>query len=373
MGPTKVTTAETNEATSPQDNSQQYGDYIGMSSGGGRYFACWTDRRGGGDEQIWGAPLAIPSIGFVFGKSTFSQDEVSPSQAFNPAYFINVDGFTNESLGFTSTGSLSVKPTNIPAITANVVSTLNTLTPTQISTIAANLPAVNGFGPLPILADDKSLTEELQSFFYPYTITFPANPSLSNLFGALNAHESVFVTLKATFTVGNVTVSAKALIEFAKGEDPYFQNLDKTNPKAYPVWLSYDLRFFKVTPNQTPLMFGVPNPTDAGDCIRYIRAVLTYLNSPGTTGDPFDSALTQDEDASALEYLPADKSGDPTFNFAVARVRISRTCPSHHFAGARLLPPVSGAKHRRRHSQRSARPRARTAGAPTAALGIRSP
>ena len=27
--------------------------------------------------------------------------------------------------------------------------------------------------------------------------------------------------------------------------------------------------------------------------------------------------------ASALEYLPADKSGNATFNFAVARVRIS--------------------------------------------------
>src|ERR1700739_3022251 len=40
--------------------------------------------------------------------------------------------------------------------------------------------------------------------------------------------EFVFITLNATFTVGNVTVTAKALIEFAKGEDPYFENLDPT-------------------------------------------------------------------------------------------------------------------------------------------------
>jgi hypothetical protein len=322
-GPIQIATAATNETTAGA-NPFSYGDYSGLTGYGGRYFACWTDRRSGGFEEIWGAPLAIPSIGFVFGKSTFSQDEVSPSQAFNPAYYINVDGFTNESLGFTSTGSLSVKPTNLPAITANVDPTLNSLTPMQISTIAANLPTVGTFGPLPIFADDPMLNEELQSFFYPYTITFPANPSLSNLFGALNADEVVFVTLNASFTVGNVTVTAQALIEFAKGEDPYFQDLDKTNPKLYPVWLSYDLRFFKATPTQTHQWFSVSNPTDASDCNRYIQAVINNLNTPGaiTNGDTFDGALSPLEDASALEYLPADKSGNPTYNFAVARVRI---------------------------------------------------
>lgn len=320
----QVTTAETNEATGSQDEGNQYGDYIGLSAAGGRFFACWTDRRGGGNEQIYGAPLAIPSIRFVFGKSTYSQDEVSPSQAWNPAYFINVDGFTNESLGFNSPGDLNVQPSNIPAITASVDPALQVgLSTMQIATIAANLPAVS-FGPLPILPDDPTLTEELQSFFYPYTITFPADPSVSNLFGALNADQYAFVTLAATFTVGNITVTAKALIELAKGEDPYFQDLDKTNPKAYPVWLSYDMRFFKATPTQSHQWFSVPNPTDASDCNRYIQAVINNLNTPANiaNGDTFDGSLPQDEDASALEYLPADKSGNPTFDFAVARVRI---------------------------------------------------
>ena len=39
----------------------------------------------GGFEEIWGAPLAIPSIRFVFGKSTFSKDEVSPSESLQPS------------------------------------------------------------------------------------------------------------------------------------------------------------------------------------------------------------------------------------------------------------------------------------------------
>ena len=242
----------------------------------------------------------------------------------SPAYYINVDGFTNESLGFNAPSDLNLQPANVPAIAATVDPALNTLTAAQIATISANLPTVNVFGPLPILPDDPTLTEELQSFFYPYTIKFPSDPSLSNLFGALNLHEVAFVTLTATFTVGQLTLTTNALIELAQGEDPYFQNLDNTNPKAFPVWLSYDLRFFKATPTQMHQVFSVPNPTDASDCIRYIQAVIHNLNTPGTitNGDTFDGTLSQDEDASALEFLPADKSGNPTFNFAVARVRI---------------------------------------------------
>lgn len=324
-GALQVTTAETNEANSPDDNNQQYGDYIGMSSAAGRYFACWTDRRSGGNEQIWGAPLAIPSIRFVFGKSTFSQDEVSSAEAFKPAYYVNVDGFTNEELGFNAPSDLDSQPTNIPTITASVDAAQNpTLNAGQINTISANLPALGNFGPAPILADDPMLVEELQSFFYPYTITFPADPSLSNLFDALNTHQFAFITLSATFTVGKVKLKAQALVELAKGEDPYLQNLDAANPKAYPVWLSYDLRFFKGTKTQTHQLFNVPNVADASDCIRYIQAVIHNLNTPGaiTNGDTFDNALNPDEESSALEYLPADDSGNPTFNFAVARVRI---------------------------------------------------
>ena len=319
----QVTTAATNETTAGA-NGFSYGDYSGCTGYAGRFFACWTDRRSGGFEEIWGAPLAIPSIRFVFGKSTFSKDEVSPSESFSPAYYINVDGFTNESLGFNAPSDLNLQPANVPAIAATVDPALNTLTAAQIATISANLPTVNVFGPLPILPDDPTLTEELQSFFYPYTIKFPSDPSLSNLFGALNLHEVAFVTLTATFTVGQLTLTTNALIELAQGEDPYFQNLDNTNPKAFPVWLSYDLRFFKATPTQMHQVFSVPNPTDASDCIRYIQAVIHNLNTPGTitNGDTFDGTLSQDEDASALEFLPADKSGNPTFNFAVARVRI---------------------------------------------------
>jgi hypothetical protein len=72
----------------------------------------------------------------------------------------------------------------------------------------------------------------------------------------------------------------------------------------------------------------VPNPTNAAGCVTYIQNVLINLNTPGTNlnGDTFDTSLSQDEDQSALEFLPANSTtGDLTFNFAVARVRIKST------------------------------------------------
>lgn len=95
-------------------------------------------------------------------------------------------------------------------------------------------------------------------------------------------------------------------------------------PNAFPAWLSYDLRFFKVTPDQSHQMFSVPNPAGAAGAVSYIQSVLHNLNTPGaiTNGDTFESSLAQSEDQSKLEFLPADDNGDPTFNFAVARVRV---------------------------------------------------
>jgi hypothetical protein len=156
-----------------------------------------------------------------------------------------------------------------------------------------------------------------------YTISFPNN----NAFNALNLHQVAIVTLSATFTVGAVTVTAQANIELAKGEDPYFTDLTPANPLEYPSWLSFDLRFFKVTPNQTHLMFSVPNPTSASGAVSYIQTVLKHLNNPTliANGDTFDTTLQQDEDSSALEFLPTDKAGNLTFNFAVARVRLRQS------------------------------------------------
>ncbi len=321
----QVTTAETNEATGAEDNSQQYGDYIGLSGYGGRFFACWTDRRGGSDEQIFGAALAVPSLEFKIDKDTFGKNEVAAKSSYSPAYWLQVDGFTNESLGFNSPADLNSPPSPAPSITASINAALNpTLTAAQIASIAAslgaNVPSVNQLQPLPILATDPTLAQEMQPFLYPYAISF-ANGSV---FSTLNQHQFAYVTLSATLTVGAITVTTQATIELAAGEDPYFTDINPLAPTAFPAWLSFDLRFFKVTPTQSHQMFSVANPTSAGDAVTYIRNVLNHLNNPSliTNGDTFEGTLAQDESSSALEFLPKDTGGNPTFNFAVARVRL---------------------------------------------------
>jgi hypothetical protein len=60
--PVQVATAETDETVAGATLNFQYGDYIGLTGHAGRFFACWTDRRSGGSEEIWGAPLAAAAV-----------------------------------------------------------------------------------------------------------------------------------------------------------------------------------------------------------------------------------------------------------------------------------------------------------------------
>ncbi len=275
------------------------------------------------------------TMSFDFEQSTFGLDEVESTPSWNPAYYLEVTGFPNNALGLNSPSDLnsqSISPQ--PAITVAIDESLNpSLTATQISTIRNNLPVVNTFAP-PILAIDSTLATNYQTLLYPYNISFPNLSALK----ALNAHESAFITLSAVLTVPvptggntnttvtttNVTVQCEAEIELANGEDPRMEDLNPTSPLAYPSWLSYDLRIFKVTAGQSHHKFSVPIPTDAGQAVSYIRQVLNNLNNPSliTNGDTFDNALTQSEDASAVPWLPSQGGEPAEFAFAVARVRI---------------------------------------------------
>jgi hypothetical protein len=58
----KLTTSSTSETPSPPADQYQYGNYIGLTGQYGYCYAAWTDRRGGGTEQIWGCPITVPAI-----------------------------------------------------------------------------------------------------------------------------------------------------------------------------------------------------------------------------------------------------------------------------------------------------------------------
>ena len=69
---------------------------------------------------------------------------------------------------------------------------------------------------------------------------------------------------------------------------------------------------------------GSMRPTPALQRCPYIRQVLDNLQHPSqiTNGDTFDNALTQNEDNSAIPFLPPPEGDPAQFAFAVARVRI---------------------------------------------------
>ena len=58
----RVTSAQTDETAAGAD-AGQYGDTIGLSTHGGTSWPSWTDRRGGGPEEIWTADIArVPEV-----------------------------------------------------------------------------------------------------------------------------------------------------------------------------------------------------------------------------------------------------------------------------------------------------------------------
>lgn len=58
--PFRVTNARSDEAQSEADDSNQYGDYNGITGYAGTFFPAWTDRRKGKREEIWTAPVVDP-------------------------------------------------------------------------------------------------------------------------------------------------------------------------------------------------------------------------------------------------------------------------------------------------------------------------
>jgi len=263
----------------------------------------------------------------IIDKSTYGEDEVRvqlPGTAsYSPAYWVALDGFTAAELGFNSTADLSnPAPNPAPVISLSLDPTLNTgLTASQIATINANLPSVSQFGPPPIVATDPSLAPVTQRLLYPYTISFVSDAA----FEALNLDQSVVLTLSASITVGSITRSDTASLVLVKGENPFYTNVNPLVP-TQPAWLSFDLRFFKITvpDGGSVSRFDANMTSNPADAPAFIASVIQNFTQGGGSagGESFESNLEQNEEASALEFLSKDDAGNLVFNFAVARVRL---------------------------------------------------
>jgi hypothetical protein len=98
--PVQITSAETDETAASADSGNQYGDYIGLTGNAGNFFACWTDRRSGAREEIWGAGFKVT---------------VLVTAIANNGNFGNIclGGFADELLTIDNSGSTPLSISNI--------------------------------------------------------------------------------------------------------------------------------------------------------------------------------------------------------------------------------------------------------------------
>jgi len=287
----KITTAQTDE-TASSAGIRHYGDYLGLTGFRGQFFACWTDRRSGGSEEIWGSPfrLAQKACTFIIERATLGQDEIdarrkqprnTPGGLPVPdAIRVAVDGFTKSEIGVAGPGSTLTVASPVSGLT--ITCTGNT-------------------------SDSGDYGTEVQRFTFHYNIDFPDDSAFS--FAGLSEFETLNVSI--------ATVSASAQIELIKQPNPFILHGD-------PAWLSVDLRVFVVRPGDT--WFGVtfPENSDASAAPPFIQKVITALTAgQGTAGgqsfsDP--NVLTPDEDKSKLYISTFDNNDARVYNFALAKV-----------------------------------------------------
>jgi hypothetical protein len=281
------------------------------------------------------API-LQDCQLVIDKNTFGADEVTLTNSYPNAYWVAVDGFTGAELGFDSPPDLNnPSPSPAPSVSVSIDPALNpTLTAAQLSTISTHLPRVDQLI-APVVATDPTLGPLTQRFLYAYTVSFASNVA----FDTLQLDQLAVLTLTATFTVGSVTRTDTAALELVKGENPFYLNVDPGQPSR-PFWLSFDLRFFKVAvpSGGTVSRFGAMMTSNPDDAPAFIASAIHNLtgNSGSVGGDSFDG-LSQDEDASALEFLQQDSAGRSVFNFAVARVRLKGNTPAAQATNARVF------------------------------------
>jgi hypothetical protein len=216
---------------------------------------------------------------FIIDRSTFSDDEVeamllvTTPATVQSAFYVVVDGFSPNQLGFT-------------AATMQHTPTLNAL------------PTVAGMTITPVRLEFEYPTHlnRRQRLTWVYDITFA---NVSDFTGPFIA-----VTLQASMS----TVASTGALYLIQQPNPY--EID-----GETSWLSTDVRVFQI--RQGDPKFGA---TMASDPSAFITQVLANLNNGTTGGQTFENDISVDQQTSRLE-LSGTVAGTPVYNFAVAKVR----------------------------------------------------
>jgi PKD repeat protein len=139
--PFRVTTAQTDETVAGADPfGNQYGDYNALSGRAGLFFPSWTDRRSGGNEEIWTAAIsdtpnftisASPSsLSVVRGGSGSSTITTAVSGGFNSSIALSASGVPSGMTVSFSPSSIAAPGSGSSTMTIAVGSTAATGTST---------------------------------------------------------------------------------------------------------------------------------------------------------------------------------------------------------------------------------------------------
>lgn len=283
-------------------------------------YSKWDDMNSNGATTCvagssFPLPSLLPACTLVLDRSTFGRDEVSSSggtATFVDAFYLVLDGYTPDEFGLTAANLTS------PPTFWSFGGQFATLVSSGAVTIA--LDTATG-----VQVEDASNLQMIQRVTVPFNITFngtaafngiPANPGFQEF--------TVTATVTTNGVVQNPTfsrTSESAEIELVLQADPFMST-------GETWWLSNDMRVFTVTPatlpsNNIPLPFSTTVYTS--DPNSYIKALIDELNTNFTdttmTNTPFN-AITAKEDQSALQLAQNDSSGNPVFNFGLARVHL---------------------------------------------------
>jgi hypothetical protein len=310
------------------DSSETFiGDYFGLAASERGFYPLWTDTRTTGIQELWTdiVPAQLPAVSLILDRSTFGRDEVNellPDAAFTDAFWVVVDGCTPDQLGLTVDNLHSPSPPNLPTFAGSFAALAEQKPPD---------PAITFDSKAGVQLEEPGQLRSIQRITFPYTITFPdlnafAGLSKTNTSRIYDLTASIANTAAPTGYPAISATSQVAEIELVYEADPFMLH-------GETWYLSNDIRVFQVTPatlpsgnvplkySSTPYMSTVTNPQNS-----YIAALLDELNksfvNPATADTPFTGITVTPNDDSPLNLSGTDKSGNPVYNFALARVSL---------------------------------------------------
>jgi hypothetical protein len=262
-------------------------------------------------------PFPIGLLSFWMDSNTLSRDQVADIVAHQGgvvwnAFYLVLEGFSIDSYNFYKVQIPT--PTFSPGVSGATI---------RPSPIGPGQPVPAAATPI---FEQTTNPKAPQRIRFSFDLVFTDESAFPQ--HASDNPNTALLTAKAQVGGSDLPgASSRSGFEFLGGANPYFTNVDPTNP-ADLAYLSQDLRVFKVVAGEAPLV-GAPAFTT--DPYASIQSFLQWINgnSQFTTptgpniSDPLNDLPGQTGYETADSSVsPTNETGTKTYNFALARVRL---------------------------------------------------